>query len=70
MRSVRKIVCAYCGRELEVYLPLVIVEIKDVVYSLDVKALIVYHKECWEKFIKKCEEKERQMKESKKGELL
>jgi hypothetical protein len=61
-----KTVCAYCGKELEIYFPLAIVEIKGVVYSLNIRALRAYHKECWEKFVKECEEK--QMKESKKGE--
>jgi hypothetical protein len=59
-----KTVCAYCGKELEIYFPLAIVEIKGVVYSLNIRALRAYHKECWEKFVKECEEK--QMKESKK----
>ena len=46
--------CRYCDREVEIYTPVAVFEIEDVVYALNfenVRAFSVFHKKCWDKFV-------------------
>ena len=47
--------CRYCDREIEIYTPIALIIMEGVVYTLDVEnvgVFSVFHKECWDKFVK------------------
>jgi len=54
--------CDYCGKKLEIYSPIAILEMDEIIYALvanNVASMRVYHKKCWKEYVRKSKEKRR-----------